>query len=156
MAYHPSIYGRDFGGSPDPILSAETQSVRGAAKDRRQAIDRFSVPSADDIRAELMDRRRRGVPFGNKSLEAKYDELLKTAPDRPMVISDYVDLSGLLGTPSQDLAPELPVDLVLPGECWYCKSKATHTKGSGEPLCRYHKQFFWSKPIIEEDETCKS
>lgn len=71
----------------------------------------------------------------------------------PPELSDpCVDLSGLLGTPAkQDPAPELPVDSVLPGECWYCKSKATHKKGSGEPLCRYHKHFFWSKPIREDE-----
>jgi len=75
----------------------------------------------------------------------------------PALSNPCVDLSGLLGTPAaQDPVADEPVDSVLPGECFYCHSKATHTKGSGEPLCRYHKQFFWSKPIIEEDETCKS
>lgn len=71
----------------------------------------------------------------------------------PPELSDpCVDLSGLLGTPAiQDATPDWPVDSPKPGECFYCKTKAVRMTGDGRPVCLFHKQFFFTRQLREDD-----
>lgn len=98
------------------------------------------VECRDESAMEASDRR----------MKERWHEEITAAVEAP------VDLSGLLGTPAApDATADEPVDSPKPGECYYCKTRAVRMTGDGRPVCLFHKQFFFTRQL-REDELCKS
>lgn len=111
--------------------------------------------------ARFTDDTYRGVPGKDFDHRILHDPLPGNAKwheyDRPMgfppeLSNPCVDLSGLLGTPAPpDATDDGPVDSPKPGECFYCKTKAVRMTGDGRPVCLFHKQFFFTRQLREDD-----